>query len=193
PAEYGAVLDRLARRDIIAMFGFIFGMDYDTPGVADRTLEQMRSWPPGLPIFSNLVPFPSTPLYARLKVSGRLTRPKHWLDFAPFTMAHTPLRISEEQVHEELNRAWSASYSAEANASAIEKIQHKTVGHRLIHLISRLFFRGIYFPQMTRREWMRVIADNRQMIFKLTREAFAARRGNVQPEPAPAEYQADAR
>ena len=193
PAEYGAVLDRLARRNIIAMFGFIFGMDYDTVGVAERTLEQMRSWPPGLPIFSNLVPFPSTPLYARLNASGRLTRPKHWLDFAPFTMAHTPLKISIEQVHEELNRAWSASYSAEANAAAIAKIEHKTVGHKLIHLISRLFFRGIYFPQMTKREWIRVIADNRRMIFTLTREAFAVRRGHVQREPASAEYQADAR
>jgi hypothetical protein len=186
------VLDRLARRNIIAMFGFIFGMDYDTPGVAERTLEQMRSWPPGLPIFSNLVPFPSTPLYARLKASGRLTRPRHWLDFAPFTMAHSPLKISIEQVHNELNRAWSASYSAEANARAIEKIQHKTVGHKLIHLISRLFFRGIYFPQMTKREWIRVIVDNRRMISMLAREAFAARRGRVNSERAPAEYQADA-
>ena len=193
PAEYGAVLARLARRNIIAMFGFIFGMDYDTPGVAERTLEQMRSWPPGLPIFSNLVPFPSTPLYARLEASGRLTRPKHWLDFAPFTMAHTPLKISIEQVHEELNRAWSASYNAEANAKAIEKIQHKTVGHKLIHLISRLFFRGIYFPQMTKREWIRVIADNRRMILTLTREALGARRGLVQREPESPEFQTDAR
>ena len=176
PAEYGAVLDRLARRNIIAMFGFIFGMDYDTPGVAERTLEQMRSWPPGLPIFSNLVPFPSTPLYDRLKASGRLTRPKHWLDFAPFTMAHTPLKISIEQVHQELNRAWSASYSPEANARAIELIEHKTIGHRLIHLISRLFFRGIYFPQMTKREWLKVIAGNRQTIFKLTKEVLRGRR-----------------
>jgi radical SAM superfamily enzyme YgiQ (UPF0313 family) len=191
PAEYGAVMDRLSQRNIIPMFGFIFGMDFDTPGVADRTLEQMRSWPPGLPIFSNLVPFPSTPLYARLKASGRLTRPKHWLDFAPFTMAHTPLKMSIEQVHEELNRAWSASYSAEANARAIDMIPHKTVGQRLTHLISRLFFRGIYFPQMTKREWMRVIADNRHTIFKLTREAFRAWRP-LRSKPAPAAYQPDA-
>ena len=192
PAEYGAVLDRLARRNIIAMFGFIFGMDYDTPGVAERTLEQMRSWPPGLPIFSNLVPFPSTPLYARLQASGRLTRPKHWLDFAPFTMAHTPLKISIEQVHKELNKAWSASYSPEANARALDSLEHKTTGHRLIHLISRLFFRGIYFPQMTRREWIKVIVDNRRMIFKLTKEALVGRRP-IQAEPAAAKYQTDVR
>ncbi|MEK6323101.1 MAG: radical SAM protein [Acidobacteriota bacterium] len=192
PAEYGAVLDRLARRNIIAMFGFIFGMDFDTAGVAERTLEQMRSWPPGLPIFSILVPFPSTPLYARLQASGRLTRPKHWLDFTPYAMSHTPLNMTIAEVHDELNRAWSASYSPEANALAIEKIQHKTVGHRLIHLISRLFFRGIYFPQMTKRQWIKVIVGNRRMIFKLTKEAFGGRRP-LQSEQRPANYQADVR
>jgi radical SAM superfamily enzyme YgiQ (UPF0313 family) len=190
PAEYGAVLDRLARRNIIAMFGFIFGMDNDTPGVADRTLEQMRNWPPGLPIFSILVPFPSTPLYARLKATDRLTRPTHWLDFTPFTMSHTPLRISIPEVHAEMNRAWRASYSAEANARALELIQHKTTGHRIIHLISRLFFHGIYFPQMTRWAWIKLIANNRRAIFKLAREAFVGRR-SYRSEGASARYQAD--
>jgi radical SAM superfamily enzyme YgiQ (UPF0313 family) len=191
PAEYGAVMDRLSRCNIIPMFGFIFGMDFDTPGVAERTLEQMRSWPPGLPIFSHLVPFPSTPLYARLEAAGRLTRPKHWLNFAPFSMAHVPLKMTIDQVHEELHRAWSASYSPEANANAIDLIPHKTLGQRLTHLISRLFFRGIYFPQMTRAQWIRLIADNRRLIIKLTKEVFRAWRP-LRSKPAAAAYQPDA-
>src|SRR5215471_19135199 len=51
PGEYAAVLERLAKRNIYAITSFIFGMDNDTPGVAERTLQQVRSWPPGLPIF----------------------------------------------------------------------------------------------------------------------------------------------
>ena len=51
PGEYAAVLDRLARRNIYAITSFIFGMDNDTPGVAERTLEQLGTWPPGLPVF----------------------------------------------------------------------------------------------------------------------------------------------
>ncbi len=191
PSEYGAVMDRLSQRNIIPMFGFIFGMDFDTPGVAERTLEQTRSWPPGLPIFGHLVPFPSTPLYARLQAAGRLTRPKHWLNFAPFSMAHTPLKMTIDQVHQELHRAWSSSYSPEANARAIDLIPHKTIGQRLTHLISRLFFRGIYFPQMTRLQWARLIADNRRVIFKLTREVFQTWRP-LRSKPAPASYQPDA-
>ena len=106
-------------------------------------------------------------------------------------MAHTPLKMTIDQMHEELHLAWAASYSAEANARAIDLIPHKTIGQRLTHSISRLFFRGIYFPQMTRWQWARLIADNRRVIFKLTKEVFQV----WQPwrsKPAPAEYQPDA-
>jgi radical SAM superfamily enzyme YgiQ (UPF0313 family) len=51
PGEYAVVLHRLARRNVFAITSFIFGMDNDTPGVAERTLKEIRTWPPGLPIF----------------------------------------------------------------------------------------------------------------------------------------------
>src|SRR5437763_3705939 len=38
PAEYSAVLNRLAQRGIYSITSFIFGLDNDTVGVADRTL-----------------------------------------------------------------------------------------------------------------------------------------------------------
>ncbi len=53
PGEYGAVLKRLAQRNIYAITSFIFGMDNDTAGVADRTLKEIQSWPPGLPVFGS--------------------------------------------------------------------------------------------------------------------------------------------
>jgi hypothetical protein len=170
------VLDRLARRNLYAITSFIFGMDNDTPGVAQRTLEQIRSWPPGLPVFGLLTPFPSTPLYKRLETAGRLTRPKHWLDFAPFQMAHTPLKMSSSEVHREVALAWTASYSPERITEAIDSINYKPVESRIIHLIARFFFRGIYFPQMGWWDWMKVIAQNRQTIIRLVREAFGARK-----------------
>jgi radical SAM superfamily enzyme YgiQ (UPF0313 family) len=176
PGEYAAVLERLAQRNLYAITSFIFGMDNDTPGVANRTLEQIQSWPPGLPVFGLLTPFPSTPLYKRLETAGRLTRPKHWLDFAPFQMAHAPLKMSTSEVHHEVALAWTASYSPERIAEAIDSISYKPVELRIIHLIARFFFRGIYFPQMGVWDWLKVIAQNRQTIFKLVREAFGARK-----------------
>ena len=63
PGEYGAVLQRLAERNVYAITSFIFGMDNDTVGVAGRTVSEIESWPPGLPVFGQLTPFPATPLY----------------------------------------------------------------------------------------------------------------------------------
>ena len=97
--------DKLLERGIYAITSFIFGMDGDTAGVAKRTQDVMDSWPPGLPVYGLLTPYPATPLYDRLRDSGRLTRPKHWLDFRPFRMAFTPDKISIDQAEMEVREA----------------------------------------------------------------------------------------
>ena len=148
PEEYGAVLKRLAQRNIYAITSFIFGMDNDTVGVADRTLKEIQSWPPGLPVFGQLTPFPATPLYDRLEKAGRLVRPKHWLDFSPFVMAHDPLKMTIAEARAETKHAWSSSYSPQQNAHAVDSISEEPLKYRISHLVARLFFRGIYFPQM---------------------------------------------
>ncbi|MFZ3329671.1 MAG: hypothetical protein WA197_03505 [Candidatus Acidiferrales bacterium] len=47
PGEYAAVLERLAQRNVYAITSFIFGMDNDTPGVAERTLRRDSYLAPG--------------------------------------------------------------------------------------------------------------------------------------------------
>ena len=173
PGEYAAVLQRLAQRNVYAITSFIFGMDNDTPGVADRTLEEIRTWPPGLPIFGLLTPLPATPLYKRLEAAGRLTRPKHWQEFIPFEMAHTPLRMTIAEAHAEVKRGWAVSYSSAALAHAVVSLKHKPLGYRINIFIARLCFRGIYFPQMGPLAWIKVIFQNRATIFDLVREGFA--------------------
>ena len=39
-------------------------------------------------------------------------------------------------------------------------------------LSARLFFRGIYFPQMGKRAWLKLLFDNRKPILSLTREGI---------------------
>jgi radical SAM superfamily enzyme YgiQ (UPF0313 family) len=170
PGEYAAVLERLAKRNIYAITSFIFGMDNDTPGVAERTLQQVRTWPPGLPIFGLLTPLPATPLYKRLEAAGRLTRPRHWLDFVPFTMAHTPLKMTIEEAHAELNYGWAHCYSPEALAQAVAALDDQHVGDRFNIFLARLCFRGIYFPMMRKSSWLRVVLENRRTILRLLKE-----------------------
>jgi radical SAM superfamily enzyme YgiQ (UPF0313 family) len=188
PQEYAAVLDRLAKRDIYAITSFILGLDNDTPGVAERTLQQIESWPPGLPVFSPLTPLPGTPLYSRLLAEGRLTRPKHWLNFAPYKMSHTPLKMTTAQAHVEVDKAWRGSYSPERNKQVVDLLTPQSIDVGAMHFLMRLFFRGIYVPQMTKAAWLRLIFQNRKSLFTLIRKAIAKYREtqNRQTEKATA-------
>jgi radical SAM superfamily enzyme YgiQ (UPF0313 family) len=172
PGEYAAVLQRLADRNVFAITSFMFGMDNDTVGVAERTLQQIRTWPAGLPVFGLITPLPSTPLYARLMEAGRLTRPKHWEEFIPFAMAHTPLKMSIEEAHAEVKHGWAQAYSPEAISQAVRSFSHKPLAYRINILVARLCFRGIYFPQMGPLAWIKVIGENMQTISEIVKEGF---------------------
>lgn len=170
PENYQTVLEGLRKRNIYAITSFIFGMDNDTPGVANRTVNEIESWAPGLPVFGQLTPFPSTPLYDRLHKAGRLQRPKHWLDFAPFVMAHDPLKMTIDDAKKETFDAWHRSYSPERNWEAVSSIREAPIDVRISHLVARLFFRGIYFPQMSKWAWIKLLFDNRRTILSLSSE-----------------------
>jgi hypothetical protein len=88
-------------------------------------------------------------------------------------MAHTPLHITGDEAQAEVRHAWTTSYSPEANRKAIDSISHEPLAYRMTHLISRIFFRGIYFPQTTTWAWLKLIAQNRKSILHLTRELFS--------------------
>jgi hypothetical protein len=161
------VLERLAKRNVYAITSFIFGLDNDTPGVAARTLEQIATWPPVLPVFGQITPYPATPLYERLEREGRLTRPKHWLDFAAFRMAHKPLKMTPEQVEVEVRHAWKNSYSPAATRAAMRAMREDPVPYKISHLIARIFFSGIYFPRKSGWAWARVVLSNTRAIASL--------------------------
>jgi radical SAM superfamily enzyme YgiQ (UPF0313 family) len=172
PKDYKLALDRLADRGIYAITSFIFGMDGDTAGVAKRTHDVMETWPPGLPVYGLMTPYPATPLYDRLLEAGRLTRPKHWLDFRPFRMAYTPENITIEQAEAEVREAWARSYSPKAIADGLQRIRKRPFRERSVMFVARLAFRGIYFPQMKRWDWVALIWSNRQTLRSLCQEAL---------------------
>jgi radical SAM superfamily enzyme YgiQ (UPF0313 family) len=172
PEEYGEILDSLARQGVYAITSFIFGTDGDHAGVAKRTLDSILSWPPVLPVFGLLTPYPATPLYERLALAGRLTRPKHWLEFKPFSMGFSPSVISSEQAEAEVREAWELSYAPAANTSAMRWLESRPLPDRIMHMLSRLAFRGIYFPQISRKDWLRILFQNRNSILRVIMQAL---------------------
>jgi radical SAM superfamily enzyme YgiQ (UPF0313 family) len=172
PGEYREILECLARYGVYAITSFIFGSDGDQHGIARRTLDAIASWPPGLPVFGLLTPYPATPLYERLALAGRLTRPKHWLEFKPFRMGFSPSVISAEQAEAEVREAWESSYTPAINTSAMRWLKSRPIHDRIIHLLSRLAFRGIYFPQISRKDWVKILFHNRGSILRVIAQAL---------------------
>jgi radical SAM superfamily enzyme YgiQ (UPF0313 family) len=186
PAEYDAILRRLARNKIFAITSFIFGLEADRAGVAAETLEVIRSWPPCLPLFGVLTPYPGTPLYERLAREGRLTRPRHWLDFESFRATYVPKHMSPDEVEAEVRQAWQSSYEPAAFRAAQQWLvdNNRPFMQQLTHFTVRLFFRGIYFKQMTRGDWASVLVRNVPTMASLARaswrERSSRRAGGVQ-------------
>ncbi len=77
-------------------------------------------------------------------------------------MAHTPLKITIPEVQDEVRYAWANSYSPAAIGRALDSIADEPAAYKISHLISRLFFRGIYFPQKGTWSWLKLLVQNRR-------------------------------
>jgi radical SAM superfamily enzyme YgiQ (UPF0313 family) len=178
PQEYASILENLARHNVYAITSFIYGMDGDTPGVEKQTVETVQNWPPGLPVFGLLTPYPATPLYDRLNTEGRLIRPEHWLDFQAFKSALLPKHISSEEADTAVRYSWNSCYApASFRRTQRWMLEHgKTFGHQLTLFISRLLFRGIYLPQKSLWAWFKVLACNYWTIGSLIRSGLRTQR-----------------
>jgi hypothetical protein len=84
--------------------------------------------------------------------------------------------MSIDEAHAEVKYGWAQAYSPEALARAVDSLNNQPLGYRINIFVARLCFRGIYFPMMGKMAWLKVVAQNRQTILKLVREAFFGRR-----------------
>ena len=103
---------------------------------------------------------------------------------------HDPLKMNIDEAKRETQEAWARSYSSDRNRQAIESIQDSPIDVRISHLVARLFFRGIYFPQMGRWAWIKLLLANRVVIFNLSIEGFSLWRDHrklsrIKPERFP--------
>jgi radical SAM superfamily enzyme YgiQ (UPF0313 family) len=178
PTEYKAVLNGLAKHNLYGITSFIYGMEGDKPGVSQQTVREVDTWPPGLPVFGLLTPYPATPLYDRLRDTGRLTRPEHWLDFQAFKTAFIPKGLTPDEAEAEVRHSWIHCYEPAAFRKAQRWLRenHKSFGYQLMHFVARMLFRGIYFPQMNRWAWIKLLVQNRHTLGSLVVSGWRAQR-----------------
>jgi len=78
--RYAEALHRLRRHGISVYGTFVFGYDADTAASFDEALDFAIREKLFFAAFNHLLPFPGTPLYARLNAEGRLLQERWWLD-----------------------------------------------------------------------------------------------------------------
>ncbi|HEY3381727.1 MAG TPA: radical SAM protein [Vicinamibacterales bacterium] len=169
PEHYARTLERLAQQDVYAITSFIVGFDTDHPGMAETLGEQIALWPPVLPVFGLLTPYPATPLYQKLMAAGRMIRPQHWLGSTAFKSTYEPTHFTQASAEAEVRRAWTVAYTS----ARFKDTQRWLVAHdkdftaQMMFLVSRLLFRGIYFRQSTAFDWVRLLAANSPTIARI--------------------------
>jgi hypothetical protein len=93
-------------------------------------------------------------------------------------MAHTPLKLTIPEVQDEVQYAWTNSYSPEATKRALDSIADEPVPYKISHFVARIFFRGIYFPPKGAWQWLKLIAQNRASVYRIVRESFTQWHGS---------------
>jgi hypothetical protein len=81
--------------------------------------------------------------------------------------------MTVSEVEEEIRYAWANAYSPAATRKALDSIADEPVPYKISHLVARLFFRGIYFPQRSVWAAIKLMAQNRSAIFRVIRDSFA--------------------
>lgn len=189
PEDYASILALLAKHNLYAITSFIYGLEADREGISSRTIAQIETWCPVLPVFGLLTPFPGTPLYMRMAAEGRLSRPLHWLEFKAFKTAFIHRRLSPEALEAEIQDSWRHCYKPAAfHRSQRWLLKHgKPFGYQLMHFLSRLCFRGIYFPMKTKWAWIRLLLANAPTILSLVVAGIRPRQSAwAAPAAAPA-------
>jgi hypothetical protein len=64
----------------------------------------------------------------------------------------------------------------------MSKIADAPVPYKISHLIARLCFRGIYFPQKGSLAWFKVMIENRRVILRIIVECFTKWRGSAEAD-----------
>ena len=95
--DYSSAIKRLHDLGVMVNASFVFGMDDDDESVFDRTVEWAISQGIETATFHILTPYPSTALYKRMEMEGRLTS-SNWDLFDTRHTVFQPKRLTSESL-----------------------------------------------------------------------------------------------
>lgn len=105
--SYEPLIRKIRDHGIMIWAAFLLGYDHDTLETIDATVEFALRHRFAFAAFNNLLPYPSTELYATLKREGRLIDEKWWLD-PQFYIGCVPFRPANMSAAEMSEACWDA-------------------------------------------------------------------------------------
>lgn len=108
--DYHYVVQQLHERNIAIMGCFVFGFDTDTEETFAETVDFVLDANIDLPRYAILTPFPTTPLYQRLKAEGRILT-EDWSLYDGQHVVHQPRQLRPAALLRGTEWAWKRTYS----------------------------------------------------------------------------------
>jgi len=107
--EYRELFTKLRRRGILVMAGCIFGLDGDTREYFESLPERLADVGPEVLLMSIAIPYPGTPLHARMKLENRIVN--HDLSlYEGDHLVFRPLHLTQGEVVEAYRKNYEIFY-----------------------------------------------------------------------------------
>ena len=117
-AQYRRLVKELHARGIAIMGCFVHGLDGDSPGCFQQTLDFVNDTAMDLPRFTIATPFPGTPYFERLKAEGRILT-ENWALYDAQHVVFRPKGMSVRQLEEGHHWIWKRAYAWRSIASRV--------------------------------------------------------------------------
>jgi len=107
-SEYLMAIEKIHDYGMIIDASFVFGFDYDTPDIFERTDEFVRQGEIDVPFVLRLIPYPGTPIFARFDEQNRILT-KDWSKYHQGHVVFQPKHMTPEELFEksvDLDREW---------------------------------------------------------------------------------------
>jgi radical SAM superfamily enzyme YgiQ (UPF0313 family) len=108
--NYAKAIQKIKDHGMMITGFFMFGFDFDTPEIFEKTLEKIYEWGLDEVSFSIITPYPGTRLYERFEREGRITS-KDWSKYAEGKVNYTPKGLTDKQIIEGIRKMAMDYYS----------------------------------------------------------------------------------
>jgi len=108
--NYGKAIQKIKDHGMMITGFFMFGFDFDTPEIFEKTLEKIYEWGLDEVSFSIITPYPGTRLYERFEKEGRITS-KDWSKYAEGQVNYTPKNLTDKEIIEGIRKMAMDYYS----------------------------------------------------------------------------------